>query len=95
MKGKQRPHYWKITHRRYRREYDGTETPMTSEVTLVFPDKQLYEKVSEKQRGTDEPLDLGGWCIAIRKGAIGILDALLASMRQASKAGMPKKKKAA
>lgn len=78
---KQRQHFWVITFQRFRREHDGTLTPMTPADLLQFDDKLLDQK---RRKGLE--------LLPIRAGAEGIADALLERMREFRKSGTPYRK---
>lgn len=88
--GKARAHYWRIKVQRFRREHDGTDTPMTPERSENFPDKQLHQ-ITEAMREKEDCRQFpSSGTILVRKGAIGILDTLLVMMRDMSRKGTKK-----
>lgn len=75
---KQRYHFWRLTAQRFRKEHDGSLTPMTPPDYLEFPDKQLDQKEKSALQ-------------IVRRGQQGIVDSILGWMSDLRKFKKPYK----
>lgn len=84
-----RQHWWDLTARYMRREWDGSVTELTS-FDMTFAAELLHERGKAKEEKATDPQTVGEY-ILVRKGAAGVLDSLLGRMRDAIKQARKKK----